>query len=244
MRETINTEGIVLHSFKYNDTSIIARIYTKEKGLQSYLIPGVRKKRASIKNSLFQPLSIFKIVAYHNDKNNLQRIKEVNSIHLYKTLHSDIIKTSMAVFISEMLIKCIKEQEQNEDMFEFLKKSFLFLDQRDKKFADFHLVFLMHLTKYLGFYPNLKQNIKTPLLFNLKEGTYIKNSNNSSYILDEYFSEFFSKICQIKYDDLDQLSLTFNQRKAVLNKIIDYYKIHISGFSNIKSLPVLETVFS
>lgn len=242
MPQILSTEGIVLHSIKYSDTSIIARIYTRELGLQSYLVPGVRKKKSSIKNSLFQPLSIFEMVVYNNDKHELQRIKEISSLKQYYQIPSNIKKTSIAIFLSEVLVNCLKEQESNPKLFEFLKQSFFFLDEAKEKIADFHLLFLMQLTRHLGFYPNLKHNINKPV-FNLKEGVCQHPGNHSQYDLDEQFSGFFEKLCQLNYEDLNDFSMPSHLRKKLLEKIIEYYKLHMEGFKDIKSLSVLEAVF-
>lgn len=239
----VNTEGIVLHSFKYSDTSIIARIYTSKLGLQSYLVPGVRKKRATIKYNLFQPLSMFDMVVYHKERDGLQRIKEISSLKQYNHINTDIRKTSIAIFISEVLMNCLKEQESNPQLFEFLKKSFVFLDDSEDKVADFHLVFLLQLTRYLGFYPNLKQNFKNSV-FNLKEGVYQHSDADTMYCIDSQLSDAFLRLCNINYNDLDCLYIPYQQRKLLLEKTIEYYKLHMAGFRDIKSLTVLESVFN
>ncbi len=238
----INTEGIVLHSFKYNETSIITRIYTKELGLQSYLVPGVRKKKSTIKYTLFQPLSTLEMIVYHNDKPGLQRIKEISCFKKYQQIPTDIKKTTIALFLSEILINCLKEQEANTKLFEFLKQSLFYLDNSKDKVSGFHLLFLMQLTKYLGFYPNLKQK-NTNSVFNLKEGICQNNKYNSQYCLDKQSSDLFEKLCQMKYEDLNEFSLPTHYKKTLLEKIITYYKLHVEGFKDIKSLKVLEAVF-
>ncbi len=243
MSLNIHTEGIVLHSFKYGETSIISRIYTKELGLQSYLVAGVRKRKTSFKYNLFQPLSLFEMVVYHNEKHGLQRIKEISSVKQYNLVHKDIRKTTIAIFISEVLVNCLKEEESNPRLFDFLIDSFLFLDSSTGKIADFHMLFLLQLTRYLGFYPNLKQEIDKPA-FNLKDGVYQKFEKDSPYFLDLQFSDFFGRLSRMEYSDLSRFSIPSQLRKPLLEKIIDYYKLHMEGFRDIKSLAVLETVFN
>ncbi len=239
----INTEGIVLHSFKYSNTSIITRIYTKELGLQSYLVPGVRKKKATFKFNLFQPLSLFEIIVYHKERDGLQRIKEISSLNQYNSINTDIRKTTIAIFLSEILTNCLKEQESNPELFNFLKQSFIFLDKTETKITNFHLIFLLQLTKYLGFYPNLKENLKNTV-FNLKEGVFQNNKKKSLYHLDNQLSDVFFKLCKMDYTDIDKFSLHSKERKQILEKTMDYYKLHMAGFKEIKSLYVLETVFN
>jgi len=243
MSTNIKTEAIVLHSFKYGDTSIISRIYTKELGLQSYLVPGVRKRKTSFKYSLFQPLSIFEMVVYHKERQGLQRIKEISSVKQYNHIQSDIKKTTIAIFISEVLINCLKEEESNPLLFDFLKQSFVFLDDSKGKVADFHLLFLLQLTRHLGFYPNLRQDIDSSV-FNLREGVYQQFEKNSPYFLDPQLSDFFTRLSRLEYHDLGRFAINPELRKPLLEKIISYYKIHMEGFRDIKSLAVLETVFN
>lgn len=243
MSSNIKTEGIVLHSFKYGETSIISRIYTKELGLQSYLVAGVRKRKTTFKYNLFQPLSMLEMVVYHKESKGLQRIKEISSIKQYNNIHSDIRKTTIAIFISEVLVNCLKEEESNLNLYDFLKQSLFFLDDLKEKVADFHLLFLLQLTRYLGFYPNLGQDMAGST-FNLKEGVYQQFDKDSPYFLDRQFSDYFSRLSKMDYQDLFSFSMPSQLRKPLLEKIIDYYKLHMEGFRDIKSLVVLENVFN
>ncbi len=243
MSSNIKTEGIVLHSFKYGETSIISRIYTKELGLQSYLVAGVRKRKTTFKYNLFQPLSMLEMVVYHKENKGLQRIKEISSIKQYNNIHSDIRKTTIAIFISEVLVNCLKEEESNLNLYDFLKQSLFFLDDLKEKVADFHLLFLLQLTRYLGFYPNLGQDMAGSA-FNLKEGVYQQFDKDSPYFLDRHFSDYFSMLSKMDYQDLFSFSMPSQLRKPLLEKIIDYYKLHMEGFRDIKSLVVLENVFN
>ena len=169
----VNTKAIVLSSLKYGDTSLIVKCYTEQEGVKSYLIRGVLKpKKKGIKAAYFQPLTQLKIVAKHNQKNTLNAIKEVQVINPYKTIHSNIVKQSVVFFLSEVLSNSIQEEEQNKTLYSYLETAFTWLDVHDK-IANFHLLFLLNLTGFLGFYPDMSEQDKKG--FNLLEGVFSDN---------------------------------------------------------------------
>ncbi len=161
----VTTKAIVLSSLKFSDTSLIVKCYTEEEGLKSYLIRGILKpKKGGLKAAHFQPLTQLNIVANHNTKSTLNSIKEVQVLYPYKTIHSDIVKQSVVLFLSEMLSNSIQEEEQNTNLYNYLETAFIWLDAHDK-ISNFHLLFLLNLTSFLGFYPDTSENNKTGFNF-------------------------------------------------------------------------------
>ncbi|MBE9480196.1 MAG: DNA repair protein RecO, partial [Bacteroidetes bacterium] len=140
------TRGIVFHQIKYSESSVIAKIYTELFGIQSYLIKGVRNKKSKIKSALLQHLSIVDLVVYHKEKSNIQYIKEIRSEYQFTSIPFDIRKSSIAVFINEILYKSIHEEEANQNLFDYLLNSIKLLDMITKRFVDFHLLFTIGLT--------------------------------------------------------------------------------------------------
>ena len=237
----VNTKAIVLSSLKYGDTSLIVKCYTQEEGVKSYLIKGILKpKKKGIKSAYFQPLSQLRIVANHNSKNNLNSLKEVQIINPYKTIHTDIIKQSVIMFLSEVLSNSIQEEEQNLALYEYLEAALVWLDIHDK-IANFHLLFLLNLTSFLGFYPDTSESHKNG--FNLLEGSFSDNSLDKNVIFNNDFHQF-KKLIGMVFDDIENVSYNKEERQLVLQVIIQYFKLHLGSFRNPKSLQVLETVFS
>ena len=237
----LNTKAIVLSSIKYGETSLIVKCYTQEEGVKSYLIRGVLKpKKKGIKAAHFQPLTQLKIIANHNTKNTLNSIKEVHVIHPYKSIHINIVKQSVVLFLSEVLANSIQEEEQNLALYEYLETAFIWLDLHDKV-ANFHLLFLLNLTGFLGFYPDTLEIHKKG--FDLLEGTFSDSIHEKNVISNNDFYQF-KKLLGINFDGIEEVSFSKQERQLVLKIIIRYYELHLEGFKNPKSLKILETVFS
>lgn len=237
----VTTKAIVLSSLKYGDTSLIVKCYTEEDGVKTYLIRGVLKpKKKGIKAAYFQPLTQLKIVANHNNKNTLNSIKDVQVIHPYKTIHSDIVKQSVVFFLSEILTSSIQEEEQNKTLYSYLETAFIWLDIHDK-IANFHLLFLLNLTGFLGFYPDMSQ--KEKMGFNILEGRFSDDIQDKNVIHKNDFYQF-KKLLGINFDRIENVSYSKDERQLVLQMIIKYFKLHLGSFREPKSLQVLETVFS
>ncbi len=235
------TTGIILHSFKYGETSIIARIYSGDLGLQSYLVPGVRKSRARIRQNLFQPLTIVSMVVYHKEKGGLQRIKEISCPSPFSTIPYNISKSSIALFLAEMLSHSIKSHEPNPALFAYLHNSIRQLDHTDGRVADFHLIFLLGLTRFLGFQPRDNYD-NHHCFFNLQEGVFQRDAGHQEICLDKSLSRYFFQAANARLEEPDQLSIPKEKRKDLLDKIIDYYRFHLEGLGEVKSHHILEMV--
>jgi DNA repair protein RecO (recombination protein O) len=236
----ISTKAIVLSSLKFGDTSLIVKCYTEEEGVKTYLLRGVLKpKKTGIKAAYFQPLTQLKIIANHNTKGSLNSIKEVQVVNPYKTIHTDIIKQSVVFFLSEILASSIQEEEQNKTLYSYLETAFVWLDVHDK-IANFHLLFLLNLTGFLGFYPDTSK--KDKIGFNLLEGNFSDNTADKNVLFKNDFYQF-KKLLGINFDGIENVSYSKDERQLVLQMIIEYFKLHLDSFRKPKSLQVLETIF-
>ncbi len=237
----IKTAGIILHSFKYAETSIIARIYTRALGLQSYLVPGVRKNKAKIRQNLFQPLCMLELVVYHKEREGLHRIREVSCPRPYSSIPYDIRKTSVAMFLAEIMQHALKSQEASPSMYDFLQDAFFYLDSTTEKIADFHLVFLLKLSKHLGFQP--RNNYDTSCcFFNLQEGVFQQSQGHPDICLDRELSRLFFEILSADLHLPENIVIAKESRRKLLQKIIDYYGHHLAGMPEVKSHGILENV--
>jgi len=236
----VNTKAIVLSSLKFGDTSLIVKAYTRSDGLKSYLLKGVlSSKKGKLKAAYFQPLTQLEINAVHKNKGTLESIREVKVIHPYKTLHTNIIKNSLVLFLSEMLGNSIQEQQKDESLFNYLEKAFHWLDETDTT-ANFHLLFLLNLSKHLGFYPDIGETSGT--YFDLVEGTFITNPSLNPLIEPKQILGF-KQLLGIKFDALRALTISKTDRESLLNSLILYFELHLHGFRKPKSLAVLHAVF-
>ena len=237
----VTTKAIVLSALKYGDTSLIVKCYTEAEGVKTYLIRGILKaKKGGLKVAYFQPLTQLIIVASHNNKGNLNSIKDVQISNPYKTIYRDIVKQSVVLFLSEVLSYAIKEEEENEALFEYLESGLIWLDLHDK-ISNFHLLFLLNLTRFLGFYPDLSDEDK--LGFDLSEGVFSDLTSQKNVISGNYYYQF-KKLLGITFDEIENVSFGKQERQIVLKIIIQYFELHLDGFRKPKSLQILETVFS
>jgi len=234
------TKAIVISTIKYGDTSLIATCYTQKYGKKTYMLKGVLKaKKSKIKTAYFQPLMQLNLTANHNNKGYLNSLRDAEILNFYNSVYTNLKKQSIALFLAEILYYAIQEEEQNKDLFQYLETSFLWLDVLDKV-SNFHLLFLLNLTKYLGFYPELNQ-AELPC-FDLIEGSFT-SKKKVQVIFGENLIQF-KKLLGINFDALSKVDFSSINRQSVLNMLIQYYELHLSGFRKPKSLPILKSVFN
>jgi DNA repair protein RecO (recombination protein O) len=219
------TKGIVLNFIRYSDSSIITRIYTDAFGLQSYIVNGVRSSKAKNKIALFQPLTLLDLVVYHKNTTGLQRISEIRYAEPYASIPFDIHKITISIFLSEILVKTLKEEISNQEQFDFLYHSFHALDKLENETLNFHVSFLLRYSFYLGFFP---QDIKS-----VWENSHYKPSQEVINYLENcmkntYFNSFSST--------------NFHRREA-LDIIIGFYRNQIESLDEIHSMTILREVF-
>lgn len=237
----VTTKAIVLTSIKYGDTSLIVKVFTATDGLKSYLLRGIlASKKGKVKKALFQPLTQLELVANHRNKGSLESIKEAKIHYHYQDLHINIVKNAIALFLAEMLANSIHEEESNVELFHFLEASLQWLDIH-KETANFHLYFLLVLTKYLGFYPDLN-TIHAPY-FDLQEGEFISSASLNPMLSGENLS-YFKSFLGINFDAVSTIKMTKSNRQELLQSLVLYYELHLQGFRKPKSLEILNEVFS
>jgi len=233
------TKAIVIKSIKYADTSLIVTCYTKEFGIKTYMLKGIlTAKKGNHKKAYFQSLTQLDIVAYHNNKGNLNSIKEAQISYFYQTVHTNFVKQTLIIFLSEVLLSVLKEEETNVSLFSYLENALIWLDTHDK-IANFHLLFLLNLTKYLGFYP--ENNIQDAY-FDLLEGKFMAKPSSNYYINKPQITHF-KTLLGINFDDLPNMNLTAVQRQELLDLLIRYISLHLQTFKTPKSLPILQELF-
>ena len=235
------TKAIVLNAIKYGDTSLIVKCFTEAEGVKSYMLRGVLKsKKGKIIPAYFQPLTQLKLLANHNTKGSLNSIKEVEVIHPYNSIPISVIKQTIILFLSEVLSGIIREEEQNKPLYEYLETALLWIDTHDNV-SNFHLLFLLNFSKYLGFYPDVSEHHKAA--FNLLEGAFVDNQYEKFLVTNPELT-LFKRLLGINFDAIDKISFSKNERQTVLRIIIQYFELHLDGFKQPKSLDVLEAVFS
>jgi len=234
----VKTKAIVLSSLKYQEKSLIVKCFTESDGLKSYFVPSAySSKKANQKIAYFQPLSLLEIEAIHKNKGTLEHFKEIRLAHSYYTINTDIVKSTLVIFLSEILHHAIKEEEKNQNLFSFLETALLWLDTHDEV-TNFHLILMTEVTKYLGFYPD-DSEIDFPF-FDTKEGYFTPFQN--THTLSDHETHLLKRLLQLKFDS-DQKVFAGIERQLLLKILLDYYTLHLEGFKKPKSLEVLKEVF-
>jgi len=235
----IKTKAIVISALKYQEKSLIVKCFTLSHGLKSYFVrDAFSGRKTSQKMAYFQPMTILEIEATHKNKGTMEHFKEIKIASPFQSIHSDIYKSTIVMFVSEILHHSIHEEEKNETLFTFLETALHWLDEHDE-IANFHLILMLEMTKYLGFYPDIS-DLDMPF-FDMNEGIFTPFHAVGS--LTEHESNLFKKLIQLKFDNNEKVFHVI-ERQLVLKILIDYYSYHLDGFKRPKSLEVLKEVFA
>jgi DNA repair protein RecO (recombination protein O) len=239
------TKGIVLRTVKYGETSVIVSILTELFGLQSYLVNGIRTNLAkgASKTGMFQPAAMLDLVIYHQETKNLQRLKEFSWFHLYQHIFSDVVTHTVALFMIELLQKCLKQPEPNQELYYFMEDALIRLDQAGLKVqANFPLFFALHLAGFFGLRIDDNYSEKKSFL-DLREGYFTEEKPGHPHYLENPLSEISSHLLKIMQPaELADLPLNKEKRRLLLMAYEDFYSMHITGFTALKTLPVLRTI--
>jgi DNA repair protein RecO (recombination protein O) len=235
------SRAIVLHTTEYSTTSLIVKAYTEEYGAQSYIISGVRKKKSKFSMNLFQPLSLLEIISVNKKNSGLGRITEVSWSPPFTTIPFDMIRSSIAIFLSEVLYRSIKEEEKNPTLFQFLHNSIQILDAHHGDCSKFHLAFMIQLTKHLGIYPH-GIYIENKTRFDLREGVFTDSIPQHDEYINCDASGILNKFLCNDLSQCMQISLSNTQKRELLASLILYYELHQTHGTHIRSHEILHEI--
>ena len=236
-----NSRGFVVKSIKNGETSMIVSCYLEDIGLKSFIVKGIYgTKKPKFSKAHFSPLNFISVNYSLIKPDRLSYIKEVKPVFIYKSLHFSIEKSTVIIFLSEILNSVFKEEgEKNQNLFNFLDKSLSWYDTQENC-NNFHIKFLIELTRYIGFYPNIRN--QEDKFFNLESGTS-SSTNPISKFIDFEDYELFKQLLGMKFEDLNYVAINKDSRLRLLNHIIDYYSLHLQMFKSPKSIDVFSEIF-
>lgn len=238
------TKGIILRAFPYSESSIIVKIFTKEFGVKSYILKGSRKTKSKLRSNIFQPLYILELEAYNNPKRDLQIITEAKVYYDLTPLFSNIKKTTLAFFISDIINQCLREEEKNEELYDFIQEKIKTLNALESNYSTFHLYFLIELSEHLGFQP-MNNYSQENQYFDLSKGYFLRTNPIHSNHLNEKDSSLFSSflLSQNPYsENKNPITFTKEEKTKILNILIKFYETHLLGANSIKSHEILTTI--
>jgi len=237
------TKAIILSQIKYTDTGIIARLYTRKFGRQSFMVKGMRNRKSGKHSILFQPMFILDLEMYYKPSRELQSLKEFSVSYTPYEIYSNIRKSCVAMFLGEVLTSVLREESSNEELFDFIEESIIYFDKSTEGYANFHISFLAGLSSYLGFEPSLRTN-QDNVFFDMSNGDFVPippvHGNYAKEEISDILAAFFSS----SYENGNSISLTGTLRNEVLDTLVRYYALHLPGLKKINSLEVLKEVFS
>lgn len=237
------TRGIVLKTTLYSESSVVVQIFTEKFGIQSYMINGVKKPKAKISMNMLQPLHLVEMVVYHKSNTGIQRVSELRPSPVFRSIPYDIIKSTIILFLNEVLYKSIRQQTTDEHLFDFIFNAVCWFDETEELNVNFHLAFLLKLSRFLGFAPNA-QTKSDQSYFDLQEGEFRSSLPVHPYFLDKDDASLFISLFSSPLEKINEITLENETRRLILDKILVYYALHTASFGDIRSHQILEEVLS
>lgn len=234
--------GIVLHTTRYGESSLVVHCYTEQAGRQTFMVKGVRKSKKQNRSNLFQPLFILDFEVYHKDIREIQLVKEVSRAFPLNSIPFDITKSTQAIFMAEVIYRVVKEEEPNPILANFLIHTIQYLDAMEEASPDFHIIFMFQLSKHMGFYP--KNNYgEGRTFFNLLSGQFKSDIGEPENFLDRESSELWNRYLRSDIQSVKEEGFNGSQRKITLDNLARFYKLHVTGMGEIRSLEILHAYF-
>ena len=233
------TNGLILQNTKFQDKKNILKIYTLQHGIQSYVVNVGHSKKSKIKSAHVIGLNQIEFIEQVKKTRSIQLISDIHVSYVYQNLFSDPIKNTIAIFLNEVLLKALKEQHENEELFRFVTESLIVFDNQNYEGNNFHLNFMVELSKHLGFYPNNNYSQQN-CLFDIQDGIFTSQIPPHIYYADSELSFHLSKLLNDKSDFI----CNAKTRADLLNLLLLLYKLHVPNFGEIKSIQVLKEILA
>jgi len=238
----VKTRGVVLHYIKYSDSSGIVNVFTQQAGRQSYMVRGLNKGKRVIRNAMFQPLTIVDIEGSHSSKREVQQLKSCTLGYVPSSTNFSFAKNSVAIFLAEVLNSTLHEDAPDHSLYEFVESSIVALDQAENEIANFHIMFLAKLTRYLGFGPSVPEN-GSSMVFDLTNGVFGHVPPASGEYASQTKSNLLAVFLVTPFHEMGKIKMGKEERRDLLSLLIKYYSLHVPGFRKINSTTILYDLF-
>jgi len=236
------TSGIVLNQIKYTDSGIIVQLFTRKFGRQSFMIKGIRNRKSGRQTSLFRPLTVLDMVIYYRESRNMQSLREVSVEFAPSEIYGNVFKSSIAMFLGEVLTAVLREEGEQDELFSFIRDSVVYFDGRKESFSNYHIAFLTGLCSYLGFEPGKRED-EEKRVFDLVNGSFVSLPPVHGLYSGAEVSDILAAFFRSSWDDMNQISLTGEMRNEVLSELLRYYSVHLPSLGKINSIEILREVF-
>lgn len=236
------TQAIVLHAFKYGESRLIIDVFTRQAGRLSFIVTIPKSSKGRIKKQFFQPLSLLDMEFDLRLRVQLQKMGNVHLAYAYSSVPFEPSKLSISLFVAEFLYHALKGEQKNEPLFDYVRFSMEWLDSRQSSVANFHLVFLIHLSRFLGFYPNL-EGWQEGCCFDLRAGVFCREVPLHRDFLQPEDAKRMEVLMRMDYPTMHLFKMSHHDRQRLLEIAINYYRLHLPDFPELKSLAVLQEIY-
>ncbi|MBB4037308.1 DNA repair protein RecO (recombination protein O) [Dysgonomonas hofstadii] len=236
------TKGLVLNTINYNDKYVLVQVFTESFGRVTYMVSKAKGRNSKAPRSLFSPLAVLDLEVEHQASRDIQRVREARSEFYLYDISADLSKTSMAFFLSEFLSRVLRDTNDSQLLFSFLEQSVQILEMTDKSIANYHLIFMLKLSHFLGFYPNLEEYRENDL-FDMINGEFVSFQPLHRHFLNRYDSKALSMLARISYENMHKFAFSRHDRLNIINRMLEYYRLHLYDFPALKSLDILHELF-
>lgn len=235
----IDDNGIVLRCVKYDDKSFVAHLFTASRGHVSFMINGSHGKRSGTSARLFQPLAFLSFQWDMKPNASLQRMKEARLLFVQQDIPLQPIKRSVAMLLSEFMVYTLRDEASNPDLYQYIEHSMRWFDMAEEGYANFHLVFLLKLARFLGIAPNMEAYSDGDL-FDLTNGHFIPYATASDTIMSSHDTHLLFLLIVSSYESMDSIAMNRQDRARMIQYLATYYAIHIPKFPALQSLEILQ----
>ena len=236
------TQAIVLHALKYGESKLVVDMFTRQCGRMTFMIGLPKTAKGRLKKQLFQPLTLLDVEGDIRPKPQWQKLREATLLTPLTSLLTEPAKLSISLFIAEFLYHALKSEQQNEPLFDYIRNSIEWLDGRQEPFANFHLVFLMRMSRFLGFYPNL-DHYEPGDCFDLRASVFCKQPPLHQDFLMPQEAAIVQLMMRMDYPTMHLYRMSRHDRQRLLDIALTYYRLHLPAFPELKSLEVLKELY-
>ena len=237
------TEAIVLHSLKYGESRIIVDMFCRELGRVSFIVSLPKSAKGRLKKQYFQPMTLLEIACDIRQRTQLQKLKDARLLVAYGSIPFSPEKLALSLFTAEFLYHALRSEQRNEPLFCYISDSMQWLDMSTAGFANFHLTFLMRLSRFLGFYPNLEE-YRDGAIFDLRAATFSTTVPMHHDFLTPEESRRIHLLMRMDFPTMHLYRLSRHDRNRILEVLLQYYRLHLPQFPELKSISVLQELWN
>lgn len=238
----VKTKAVVLRSLKYGERQLVVDMFCEQCGRVSFICSVPVSAKGKLKKQLFQPMTLLELEFDHRPARSLQHLRDVRLVSPYASIPFNPHKLSITLFLAEFLYYSTRDEQLNPSLFAYVQHSMEWLDGCRGSCANFHLVFMLRLSRFIGFYPNL-ENYHPGNCFDLREGAFCEHAPLHGNFLDPREARLIGLLMRIDYMTMHLLRMSKTERNRCIDVLIEYYRLHIPAFPELKSLAVLRELF-